>query len=310
MRSRILFIGGTPRGYKLLKMLINNNCSVVYAYIMEEDKHESVKVSKDLKELCVKNRIPSMVCKRIDPGRFSQILKFKPDVAFVCGWRTLISPLIYRNIPMGCIAAHDSLLPKYRGFAPLNWAVINGEKQTGVTLFKIGDGVVDSGEIFKQKAVEIKGQDTAADVYSRICDVTVGLYKGFIHAMERDMLKWHKQDETKATYTCKRIPEDGEIDWTKSSADIFNLIRALSPPYPCAWTRHKDKRVGIEKASLPRTQLNFTGNIPGRVVSISKDGVLVLCGAGQIILNRVVMPTGEHIEAKEIFYSISTTLGR
>ncbi len=310
MSQRILFIGGTRRGLNLMEMLIALGKNIVYAYILEEDKHEIIKVSGDLKELCSQHNIPVTVCKRLDSGNLSKILEFKPDVAFVCGWRTLIPSFIYKNIPIGCIAAHDSLLPRYRGFAPLNWAIINGEKQTGVTLFKIDDGAVDSGKIFKQKTVEIGDEEVATDVYPRINKATVELYKDFLCTLEKGTLEWRDQDETQATYTCKRVPEDGEINWTKSAANIFNLIRALSPPYPCAWTKYNGEKFIIERASLPRNQLRYEGNTPGRVVSVLDNGILVLCGTGQIILNRIASTTEDPVEAREVFSSIATTLGK
>lgn len=309
MKQRILFIGGTLRGLKLLEMLVNSGKKPIYAYIMQEDKHETVKVSTALRKFCRTRNIASKVCKKINIDEAANILRLKPDVTFVCGWRTIIPPELYNKIPFGCIAAHDSLLPKYRGFAPLNWAIINGEEKTGVTLFRIRRGI-DSGEIFGQKIVKIGPQDTATEIYLRIINATTELYREFLLSLEENKLKWRKQNESGATYTCKRTPADGEIDWNKSAREIYNFIRALSPPYPCAWTRYKGKIIRITKASLPRKQLKYAGNVPGRIVSILDDGVLILCGEGQIVVNNILTSQNKHFSANKIFSSITTTLGK
>ncbi|MDP3732447.1 MAG: methionyl-tRNA formyltransferase [Candidatus Omnitrophota bacterium] len=309
MKKRILFIGGTLRGFKLLEMLVNSGEKPIYAYIMKEDKHETAKVSAALRKFCRIHNITSKVCKKINIDEARNILKLRPDVAFVCGWRTIIASALYNKIPLGCMAAHDSLLPKYRGFAPLNWAIINGEEKTGVTLFRISRGV-DSGEIFGQKIIKIGPRDTATEVYPRIIDATTELYREFLMALEENKLKLHKQNESGATYTCKRTPADGEINWNRPATKIYNFIRALSPPYPCAWTRYKGKITRIAKASLPRKQLKYAGNIPGRIISILDGGVLILCGAGQIVVNNIVTSQNKHFSADKIFSSITITLGR
>jgi len=308
MKPRILFIGGTPRGFEVLKMLVKSREIPVFAYIMKEDRHETVKASIAIREFCMAHNIRLKICRRIGRGEIGRILKLNPGVAFVCGWRTMIPPAIYKEIPLGCIAAHDSLLPRYRGFAPLNWAIINGEKKTGVTLFKINDGV-DSGPVFRQKVVKIGPQEAASCVYLRIISATVELYKEFISALQRNKVKWHKQDGSKATYASRRTPADGEIDWSKPAIEVFNLIRALSSPYPCAWTKDKSRIIRIAKASLPRKQLDHKGNIPGSIISVRGDGVLVLCGRGQIIINSVMTGKNKHVNAAKFFSSITTSLG-
>lgn len=303
-------MGGTPRGYELLKMLSAYKERIIYAYIMKEDVHEIIKVSREIKNFCNKQRIPSQICKKIKISELYRISQLRPDVAFVCSCRTIIPPQIYKRIPLGCITAHDSLLPKYRGFAPLNWAIINGEKFTGVTLFRIQDGPVDSGDIFGQRKVRIGPKETAIEVYPRITKAALHLYRDFLKALKKGKIIGRRQNESLATYTCKRTPKDGLIDWNRSAGEVFNLIRALSTPYPCAWTCYEGKEIRIENATLPTKQLKYIGNIPGRVASIFKDGVLVLCGKGQIIINAILTEAGKYVEANRIFNSIKMTLGK
>ena len=310
MRLKILFIGGTVRGLRLLEMLKSHGEDIVYAYIMKEDRHETVKSSIAIKKLCKKHAIPNVICRKIKHADSRELLSLKPDVAFVCGWRTIIPPIIYKSIKYGCLAAHDSLLPKYRGFAPLNWAIISGDKKTGVTLFRIMDGTVDSGDIFSQKKVKIAANDTASDVYPRIIEATLSLFSEFIITQKKGALRWRSQNEDSATYACKRMPSDGEINWNRPAKEIFNLIRALSPPYPCAWTRYNGKKIYIAGASLPQKTLKFVGNIPGRVVSAMGGEILVLCGIGQIIVNKIKVSSGAYKQPGTFFSSIRVTFGK
>ena len=307
---KILFIGGTPRGLELIKALVRAGERIIYAAIMKEDPHEAVKVSDLIKAFCDRQGIPSKIITKIRREDVPRILRLRPDVAFVCGWRTLIPPELYKNVPLGCLAAHDSLLPKYRGFAPLNWAIINGEKETGVTLFKIDDGSVDSGKVFGQKKVAIGSDDTASSVYPRIIKASVALYRDFLAALRSGRIRWRGQDESKATYCCKRTPEDGRIDWNKPAKEIYNLIRALVPPYPCAWTLFNGGKILIEKASLPKKDMCYAGNMPGKVISVTDDGVVVLCGMGQVTIKSIITPKGEHQRAEKALSSIRITLGQ
>jgi len=306
----ILFIGGTPRGFKLLKMLLEKGASIVYACILKEDEHEITKVHAEMEHTCEHHGINYRTCKKIDPPLLEKLLSLRPDVAFVCGWRTLLPNSLTESIPQGCLAAHDSLLPKYRGFAPLNWTIINGETETGVTLFRIGEGGVDSGDIFGQKEVKIGISDTATDVYPGIVSATLSLYEAYLDALKHpNAIHFIKQDEGAATYTCKRTPLDGKIDWRRSATEVYNLIRALSPPYPSAWTLCRGQKIYVPYATLPHRQLDYVGNIPGRIASILPEGVLVLCGQGQILLQKIGDPLTEMTDARHHLNSLTLTLG-
>lgn len=305
MALKILFIGGTPRGLELFKLLIKRQENIVFACILKEDPHEIFRASEEIERLSVQNRIPFAICKSVNP---ELILPFSPDVAFVCGWRTLLPSALFDKVPFGCIAAHDSLLPKYRGFAPLNWAIINGERETGVTLFKIDNGGVDSGKIFDQVAVDIPIEENANGIYEKIIHGTLLLYERYLDALkEEKSILWRTQDETQATYTCKRIPEDGKIDWSKSAWEIYNLIRALPPPFPPTWTTCRSEKIYILKASLPQ-QVRYIGNIVGRIVKISNEGCTILCKDGQIVVHEVALDPRNPLPASQIFNSIALTL--
>ncbi len=307
---KILFIGGTIRGLKLIEFLVKRKYRIVFAVIMPQEEHEPINVSTAIIDLCQRHKISFKIARRIKKEEVSELLEFMPDVAFVCGWRTLIPSELYGSLRWGCLAAHDSLLPKYRGFAPTAWAIINGEKKLGVTLFKIADGDVDSGLILARQTVLISRRQTATQIYPQIIKATVDLYAKFLKAALKGQVKWQKQNEAQATYGCRRRPEDGQIPWNQSAQQIFNLYRALTPPNPWSWTTYKNKKIYILKATLPKKHFKYDGAIPGQIVRKDKQGVWALCGQGQIILEEIMEDNKKTQLAKDYFAKSSATLGK
>lgn len=286
MNPEFIFIGGTERGFRLLKQCVSDGFVPKKCFILKEDDHEKATFSMEMVNLCKQTNINYELRKKL-LGQDEEYLKSRKfDFAIVCGWRTIINPALNNSFKIGMVAAHDSLLPQYRGFAPLNWAIINGEKQTGVTLFLIGDGDVDSGLVISQTKVTIKPTDYAYDVFEKISNTTTEQYKAFIKQVAKGKkIELKKQDERNATYTCKRTPADGKIEWKDSSNNIYNLIRGLTHPYPGAFCSFGDNVFHIHKALLGKNnRRNYIGKIPGRVIGISKEGIEVMCGQGTILI--------------------------
>lgn len=284
---KYLFIGGTQHGYKLLKSVVNEKFIPAFAYILKEDKHEEVKYSGKISKLLKKNKIGFELRKSLTEKDNESILKSGYDFALVYGWRSMIKiDLGKKESPM-FIAVHNSLLPQYRGFAPLQWAVINGEKESGITMFKINNGEVDSGDIILQRKIKIGENEFISEIIERFSEEAIYMFGEFRELYLKGELKFRKQRERDATYTCKRIPEDGRIDWSRSSAEIYNTIRALSDSSHCAFCHFKGCRYYINDASYGKfNKLKYAGRIPGRVCKIYKDGIEVLCGKGSVIIKE------------------------
>lgn len=282
-----IFIGGTYRGFKVLESLLNLGDNCHYCYIMQEDDHEVQKFSSEIIELAKKNNISYSLRQKLIQNDYEYIKNNSFDFAVVCGWRTIIDTSIIKYFKFGAIAAHDSLLPEYRGFAPMNWAMINGEKETGVTLFLINNGEIDSGDIISKASVLIKDKDYAIDVYYKITEATIKLYLDFFKNFKSKTLNIYKQDESRDTYTCKRIPSDGKLKWEESSKKNINIIRALAHPYPGAFCYYKNEIYYIRKAELGKNNnKKFVGCIPGRVIYLNDQGIEVLCGSGTIFIRE------------------------
>lgn len=232
------------------------------------------------------------------------------DLMFVVSWRYLIPPGVYEKAQIGTFVFHDSLLPKYRGFSPTVWAIINGEEYTGVTIFKIAAGV-DTGDIVDQQTVSIGPDETIAEVIERVTETYLSLLERNWDNLCAGSVQLSPQDHTQTTYTCKRLPEDNQIDWGKSSKDIFNLIRAVTKPYPGAFTYLSGQKLYIWSAQLIQNESRYIGRIPGRVIEVLPDiGSIVLTGSGALLVKDVQLEDKSVVCASRLLNRLSQTLVR
>jgi methionyl-tRNA formyltransferase len=203
------------------------------------------------------------------------IKKIQPDLIISAGWRKLISKEVFSIPRFGAINIHDGLLPKYRGFAPINWCIINGEKEAGITTHYI-DEFADTGNILLQKKAPIKENDTAFDIYNKLLELSQELILETLSLVESSPEKNRDQKTMEKGFFCsRRFPDDGRINWNLDRTEIYNLIRALSDPYPNAFCYHDTKKIKIVKAKLSNE--DFRGPF-GRICSIQDNGIIVTCG--------------------------------
>jgi methionyl-tRNA formyltransferase len=305
-----IFIGGTYRGWKTLEVLMNSGHIPKQCVILKEDDHEILRYSERIAALAESRKVPFEIKEKLADGDYQLMNNANHDLAVVCGWRTIIDPSCASSFRLGLVAAHDSLLPKYRGFAPLNWAIINGETETGVTLFLIGEGEVDSGAVISQLKVPISRNDYAIDVYEKITDATITLFEDLFTSYQKGAVPISAQDENQATYTCKRSPQDGAIDWRHPWSRVYDLIRALAHPYPGAFCASSGKTYHIRKASPGHyLQRDYVGRIPGKVIDIRPTGIEVLCGNGSLFIEEWENKEASIVECpSHSIKSINTTL--
>jgi methionyl-tRNA formyltransferase len=232
------------------------------------------------------------------------------DLMLAVSWRYLVPPQVYRKAKSGAFVFHDALLPAYRGFAPTVWAIANGEDHTGVTLFEIAEGV-DEGGIVDQERVPIGPDETITIVIERVSEMYLRLLERNLPSLLDGTAPRRAQDHSRATFTCRRTPEDNAIDWRSSTLNIFNLIRAVTAPYSGAFTSLAGKKLTIWAAQRLSPRPDYVGRVPGRVVEIrSGVGAVVLTGDGALLLTQVQTEGGPVVCAAEILNSLSLTLGR
>lgn len=253
------FLGATNYSKELLLFLINKSFIPKAIFSIPEEFNISYSEKKvkntnyaNLKDIANKYNIPYYEIGSVEGKKiksYEQIIKkLNLDLILVLGWYYMV-PKSTRNLTKyGAWGIHASLLPKYAGGAPLNWAIINGEKETGVTLFRMEDGV-DDGDIIAQKSFSIEQKDTIKEVYAKATMTSKEILKEVLKDIGN--VKFIPQDKSNIKIFPQRKPEDGEIDLTQASNEIYNFIRAQSSPYPGAYIKTVDgKKLIIEKARV------------------------------------------------------------
>lgn len=233
-----------------------------------------------------------------------------PDLLLVVSWRYLLPDAVIGAPPRGAWIFHDSLLPRFRGFAPTVWAILRGEDHTGITLFR-ATSEVDAGDVVGQRRVAIGSDDRIGAVMERVTEAGLDLLTEHIEALCAGTVRIHPQDHRAATYTCRRLPADNEIDWRAGSRAIHDLIRAVSAPYPGAFTRLEGRRLRIWEASLEDGGRRYEGFVPGRVAAVRPgEGTVVLGGDGvELLLRRVQLEGEPPCCAADLLDRVSLTLG-
>ncbi len=229
-----------------------------------------------------------------DSGSLETIKSLNPDIIIVVAYGHLLPESIINYPRLKSVNLHSSLLPKYRGAAPINWALIRGEKETGITSMLM-DKELDAGEILLQEKISISVDDNAMTLHDKLAILGAQKIIETIEGLEKDQIKPVKQDHQNATYAPKLKKEDGLINWDKKAADIFNLIRGTYK-WPGAYTYFQNKRLKILKAELPKRMR--TGK-PNDLLYVGKKGIDVATKDGSLLITRVQLEGKSEMEAHQ-----------
>ncbi len=249
---RIVFFGASALGYRCCEELIAMGQEVVGLFTIPREFPISYSPSapvsnvlhRDFHALGAQHDIP-VVSVSGKMGRYADALAaMRPDLLVVIGWYYMIPASLRSIAARGCVGVHASLLPKYRGGAPLVWALIDGAEETGVSLFHFTDGV-DDGDIVGQQSFPIGARDTIADLLAKSEAASIYLLRSHVPQLAIGTAPRIAQDHSLATTVPQRSPADGRIDWSWDAARIDRFIRAQTHPYPGAFTEIDGKRVRI-----------------------------------------------------------------
>jgi methionyl-tRNA formyltransferase len=211
-----------------------------------------------------------------------QIEAIAPDIIVVVAYGKIFRRRSLGIPRLGCVNLHASLLPKYRGIAPINWAVINGEEETGVTTMFMDEGV-DTGDVIMARSTPIREDETAGHLTERLSQLGADLLAETCDLMAEGKADRMKQDAASATYAPKLSKEDGRVRWGRSARQVHNHIRGVTP-WPGAITLLGERQVKILESAAAEAQAGS----PGRIIGIdSKQGLLVSCGSGAVWLRRL-----------------------
>jgi methionyl-tRNA formyltransferase len=219
------------------------------------------------------------------PALAETVRGLAPDLILSVWYRRLLGSELLALPRVAALNLHGSLLPAYRGRAPLNWVLVNGEPQTGVTLHHMA-AVADAGDIVAQRTIDIEPDETAIALYERMTKIGIELLVDTYPAVLAGTAPRVPQDDARATTMPRRRPEDGRIAWAWPAARIFNIIRAVAEPYPGAFVGDGPSRLRLWAAATPEER--FPDAEPGIVVAIVPSrGIAVATGAGVLVITRV-----------------------
>jgi methionyl-tRNA formyltransferase len=244
---RVLVFAYHDVGHECFAALLERRVQVVGVFTHTDDPEERIWF-KSVAQLARTQTVPVYTPGNVNaPEWIERIRALRPDLIFSFYYRHLISQRILDLARLGSYNMHGSLLPKYRGRAPVNWAVLNGETETGATLHVMTKRA-DAGDIVDQERVSIGSEDTAQDVFNKVTAAARRVLERQIDNLLHGTAPRLAQDETAATYFGGRRPEDGRIDWRQEARAVCNLIRAVTHPYPGAFTEIDGRRFYIWKA--------------------------------------------------------------
>jgi len=294
---RILFMGTPEFAIPSLKALLGSEDRVVGVVTRpDKEKGRGRKITPPpVKEIALEKGIPCLQPLRVKDESFVEKIKaLKIDLIVVVAFGQIISKAILQIPPKGCINVHPSLVPKYRGAAPINWAIINGEKETGVTTFFMDEGM-DTGDILLSRKTFIHPHDNAKTLGERLSHMAAELLLQTISSLKKGTLSPIPQDHTQATYAPKLSKEDGLIQWNKKASEIRNQIRGMNP-WPCAFTKWKGMLLKIYEAEELQAMVEEE---PGTVTKIEPDGMHVATGEGYLIIKELQLEGRKRLRAEE-----------
>lgn len=306
---RLVFIGASHFGLRCLDAVLQlPGIQVVGVVTAPATFHISYRPSgvtnvlhADISSFTTARSLPTMILRdgMKDPALLDAVRSWQPDAFLISGWYHMV-PRSWRELAPA-YGLHASLLPDYSGGAPLVWAIINGEERTGITLFKMDDGV-DSGPIAAQASEPILADDTIATLYARIEERGLELIRRALPQVANGSIELKAQDESRRRVFRQRGPEDGLIVWSQNAAGIDRFIRAQTRPYPGAFSVLDGRMLTIWRADVDMASHNLA---PGTIHGYRR-GYAVACGHGRILLREVACGGKDldPVDLSELFGSV------
>lgn len=293
----IVFMGTPDFAVPSLKRLIKD--FYVKAVFTQPDRPKgrgNKLAMSPVKEVAVEYNIPVFQPEKLknDKEILQKLKEMNPDFIIVVAYGQILTKEVLDIPKYGCINLHASLLPKYRGAAPINWAVINGEKESGNTTMIMDIGL-DTGDMLLKSKVEITDDMTAGELHDILMEDGGELLVKTIEGLVNGSIRREKQGETPTAYASMLDKNMSKINWNLSSREIKNLIRGLNP-WPIAYTQYDKQNMKIFKAISFNEECNYE---PGYVIDVSKSGIKVACGKGVLLIEEVQFPGGRRMKVEE-----------
>lgn len=292
---KVIFMGTPDFSVGTLEELIRAGHEVVLA-VTQPDKPKGRGKEMQftpVKEIALQHGIPVFQPRKIrDAESIEELRKYPADVMVVVAFGQIVPKEILEMTPYGCINVHASLLPKYRGAAPIQWSIIDGESVTGVTTMQMDEGL-DTGDMLLKTEVPISPKETGGSLHDKLAEAGAKLCVETLKALEEKTVVAEKQGETTTAYARMLDKKLGNIDWNNGAEEIERLIRGLNP-WPSAYTMWEDKVMKIWEAEVVEGREESE---PGTIVKVEKDGFFVQTGKGFLKITQLQIPGKKRMDA-------------
>lgn len=292
---KVIFMGTPDFSVGTLEALVEAGHEVVLA-VTQPDKPKGRGKEMQftpVKEAALRHDIPVFQPKKVrDPECMEELRKYHADIMVVIAFGQILPQEILDMTPYGCVNVHASLLPKYRGAAPIQWSIIDGEEVTGVTTMQMDAGL-DTGDMLLKTEIKIEADETGGSLHDKLAEAGATLCVETLKALEEKTVTPEKQGETPTAYAKMLDKKLGNIDWTMDAVSIERLIRGLNP-WPSAYTMWNGKVMKIWRGEV----LEASGEqMPGTIVAVSKDSFTVQTGKGQLRILELQLQGKKRMDA-------------
>src|SRR5579883_1927709 len=291
-------------GYVCMRELLAMGAPIVALYTHPDRPDEEVWWSS-CADLAARHRIPVFFDEHWGAAELERLRSLRPAIIYSFYYRNLLPEEVLRLAPRGAYNLHGSLLPRYRGRAPVNWMIINGETEGGVTLHHMV-ARADAGDIVGQRAVPITESDTALSLYRKLLPEAAALIRDLHPLIVAGRAPRFPQDLAAGSYFGRRTPADGRIDWNWPARRIYNLVRALTHPYPGAFCTAAGRKLLVWQASIGAEE-GRAGD-PGQIVGAVGAGLQVAAGAGIVVIGCVQFEGEQEGPACEVLGRLASAL--
>ena len=292
---RTVFMGTPDFALQTLQGLIDAGCKMVGVYTQPDRPKGRGKqlAAPPVKELAQKHDIPVyQPLKLRQPEAVAELEALAPDLIVVVAYGQILPKSVLEIPAHGCINVHASLLPKYRGAAPINKAIIDGETETGITTMYMDVGL-DTGDMLVKKTLAIGPEETAGELHDRLASLGRETMEETVRRLCAGTLQREVQDDEQSTYASMMKKEDGRIDWNRSAQEIHNHVRGLDP-WPGAYTT-----INGELLKLAETSPEAAEGLAGSVIAADKNGVCVACGSGSLRIQQLQLAGRKRLAAAD-----------
>ncbi len=302
-KMNIIFAGTPEFAVPTLQALINTPhrlCAVLTQPDRPAGRGRHMTASP-VKELAQAHGLTIYQPERLNADMIQTLKEYTPDLMVVVAYGQILPPALLSLPRLGCVNIHASLLPRWRGAAPIQRAILAGDRETGVTLMQMDNGL-DTGDMLTQTRSLITPEDTSETLHDRLARLGADCLIDNLAALAQGELTPTKQDDAQATYAKKLTKEEGLIDWQQDAATLARHVHAFNP-WPVAYTYLEGERVRIWEAKVSTESPINPGTLPGTIIHSTATGIDILTGKGILKLTKIQMPNRQALPVSQLFHS-------